>query len=130
MKLIKDHWFRADYSDDPCVYRKCGRPQDEHVESCGEWGRKHNHFFVPSWRPTRCARCTKHWAHSTHYGSREHRRFYSWHNWFFKLRDRVVGHEKICWHLSHKIKMPCWRRMFSTCSGLCEKHYFACRDGC
>lgn len=129
-KLIKDHWFRADYTDEPCRYTDCGRSQDEHVESVGEWGRAHNHLFLPSLPSIRCVRCKRAWAHTWHYGSKKHRRIYDWNTWFLRLRDRVVGHERICWHLSHRVKMPCWRSMYSTCSGLCEKHYDSCREGC
>jgi hypothetical protein len=133
--LVKDHWFRnSEQSVDHCVYALDGTPcaqlAEHHVEVVGEWMQDANHLFVPSPLSFRCVRCKRAWAHSWHYGSAKHRQIYDWRNWFFRLRDRVVGPERLCWHLSHRIKMPCWRSMYSTCSGLCEKHYNACHEEC
>jgi hypothetical protein len=126
--MIKDHWFRADHTDEPCAYTDCGRPQDEHVESVGEWMGA-NHWFRPSWPLTCCMACDRHWRHSTHIGSRKNRQLY-WKGWFFKLRERFGGDHLMCWHLSHRLKLPCFREMYSTHAMLCEKHYDSCHEGC
>lgn len=77
--MIRGHWFRAaDHTGQPCAYSACGRPQAEHVESVGEWIDP-RHWFRPTLRHlTRCARCGRHPAHSTHHGSRKNRRLW-WH---------------------------------------------------
>ncbi|MFF0894719.1 hypothetical protein [Streptomyces sp. NPDC003278] len=75
--MIRDHWFRADYTGQPCAYQACGRPRAEHVEACGEWMGP-RHWFRPTWRrPSQCARCDRPFAHSTHHGSRKNWRM--WH---------------------------------------------------
>lgn len=75
--LIRDHWYRADTSDQPCLRAGCGRPQAEHVESCGEW-MDPRHWFVPALRhPSRCVRCARPFGHSTHRASRANRRLWS-----------------------------------------------------
>lgn len=126
--VVKDHWFRAEYADDPCGYSGCGRPQAEHVESVGEW-MEARHLFLPSLPSIRCVRCARYWSHSTHHGSRKNRRLY-WRDWFFLLRQRLLHRNDLCWHLSHRLKLPCWRRVDSTCSMLCGRHYDSCREGC
>lgn len=76
--MTRGHWFRADYADEPCLFATCGRPQAEHVESCGEW-MDARHLFRPTLRHlARCARCGRHPAHSTHHGSRKNRSL--WHH--------------------------------------------------
>lgn len=76
--MIRGHWFRADYADEPCRLAGCGRPQAEHVETCGEW-MDPRHWFRPTLRHlARCARCGRTFGHSTHHGSRENRRL--WHS--------------------------------------------------
>lgn len=82
MKAVNGHWFRADYSDEPCRFPDCGRPQDEHVESCGEW-MDPRHAFRPalsSRNGFRCSRCGRRWGHSTHFGSRKNRSLW-WDRW-------------------------------------------------
>lgn len=64
--MIRDHWFRATYAHQPCTYRACGQPQSEHVQSVGEW-REPRCVFRPNMRrPSFCALCKRHHAHTTH----------------------------------------------------------------
>jgi hypothetical protein len=76
--VIRGHWFRADHAGAPCAYRGCGRPQAEHVESVGEWMNPRHLYRPRIRRPSRCARCGRPFAHSTHHGSRKNRRL--WHS--------------------------------------------------
>lgn len=67
--LIKDHWYRpsGDETSGPCGFGECGRAQDEHVESVGEWMVMKKHFFVPHpMAVTFCLRCNKQIGHSVH----------------------------------------------------------------
>jgi hypothetical protein len=76
--VIRGHWFRANHTGQPCAYQACGRPRAEHVESVGEW-MDPRHWFWPSLRhPSRCARCGRPFAHSTHHGSPKNWRM--WHS--------------------------------------------------
>lgn len=75
-RLIRGHWYRADTTDHPCRYPACGRPQAEHVESVGEWTDPRHWYRPYALRPSRCGRCGRPFAHSTHRGSRAHRRLW------------------------------------------------------
>lgn len=132
MSVVKDHWFRADHTDEPCKLNGCGRLQGEHVESVGEW-MSPRHFFRPGLRQLfQCSRCNHRWAHSTHHGSRKNRSLWirpRLYENFHRLKDTLMRSPR-CRHFSHRLKLPCLRPLVSTCSGLCEAHYDDCRDGC
>lgn len=123
MKLISDHWFRADGdSEGRCVFSDCGKPSEDHVEACGEW-MDPRHLFLPFWGG--CARCARPWRHSTHWGSPKNRRLWIWpkvQETVHRLKSRLVRRDT-CWHLSHRLRLPCWRSLKSCCRGVCEKHY-------
>lgn len=126
--MITDHWFRADSLADPCVYSGCGVAFEDHAEACGEWTDP-KHFYVPLWGG--CARCGRSWYHSTHWGSPKNRRLWIWpglREGFFRTKDRIMRRET-CRHFSHRLKLPCFRRI-DSCSGRCERHYHDCSDGC
>jgi hypothetical protein len=121
--LVRDHWFRADALADPCVYPQCGKAFEDHVEACGEW-MEPRHFYIPFWGG--CADCGRHWRHSTHWVvSPKNRSLWFWpkvQQTVHRFKDRLVRRET-CWHLSHRLKLPCWRSLYGHCRGVCEKHY-------
>jgi hypothetical protein len=72
--VITDHWYRG--SDEPCLFKDCGRPQGEHRQAAGEW-MDPAHWFVPYWlRPTRCRSCGRAFGHTVHHGAPERRRLF------------------------------------------------------
>lgn len=90
MAPVKDHWYRTHGDGGPCVYAGCGRAQEDHVESCGEWVNPHHLFLPRLLHPFRCNRCDRRFGHSTHYGSRKNLLLYPgrWNNLLSALKGR------------------------------------------
>lgn len=67
--IIKDHWYRprTDTEEGGCGFMGCGKPQEQHMESVGEWMHMKPHFAVPHpLSPMFCFRCNRHIGHSVH----------------------------------------------------------------
>jgi hypothetical protein len=77
VRLITDHWYRAETTAGPCLFNGCGRPQAEHRDTVAEW-LEPRHWFRPTRGAlTRCARCARPFGHSTHHGTARNLRL--WH---------------------------------------------------
>lgn len=121
--MINSHWYRG---EDGCSFKGCGRPEAEHVQSCGEWMAPIHVFRLKTSWPAFCGKCGKHWRHSTHWMiSPDHRRLYGWPHLreaVCRAKDRIMRSPR-CRAFSPRLRLPCLRAMTHSCAGECDRHH-------